>query len=66
MITLTHLQMNQILALDNPHRVDIPLNQTKQNTIVWKETWKTSVFIRLPELAAMSFSHELHRTFSQV
>ena len=30
MITIKHLQMNQILALNNPEGVDIAVNQIKQ------------------------------------
>ena len=34
MITINYVQMNQILALDNPYEVDTPLNQWTKPTRV--------------------------------
>ena len=31
MITIKHFEVNQISALNNPYRVDMPLNKPNQN-----------------------------------
>ena len=37
MIIIRYLQINQILALDNPQRVDIPLNKSMYTNMI--EMW---------------------------
>ena len=39
------LQINEILALDNPERFDIPLNEPNENMLSWvntKKSWQIS------------------------
>ena len=42
MIAIKHLEINKILALNNPHVVDIPLSKTKQNIPLCKRSAEQS------------------------